>query len=239
MAIRKTPIIDSEYYHIYNRGSNKMNIFNDEEDYSRFIKLLYLCNSKKKINFRTDIFEKKIDIWEFDKGEPIVSIGAYTLMPNHFHIYITGSRSKASGDMSENTNSITIFLQKLSTAYAKYFNYKYKRTGSLFESKFKSTHIKDEIQAKYLFSYIHLNPIKIIDKTWKDSGIKNTFEALSFLANYKWSSYLDFKDIDRKEKIIINQSNFLNYFPIKNSFDKEILEWFSRSKASGEEKKLR
>src|SRR3989344_8793587 len=139
MSIRKTPILNGEYYHIYNRGNSKKRIFFNDEDYLRFIKLLYLCNSDKNINFRTDIIEKKIDAWNFEKGCPIVSIGAWVLMPNHFHIYITSSRSLASGKFN---NAIVIFLQKLGTAYAKYFNAKYKRAGSLFEGKFKSVHVE-------------------------------------------------------------------------------------------------
>ncbi len=231
MGIRKNPLVNLEYYHIYNRGNSKMEIFKTEDDYNRFIKMLFLCNSDKKINFRTDIVEKNIDAWDFEVGESIVSIGAWVLMPNHFHLYITGSRSKASGEKEDN---ISIFMQKLSTAYAKYFNAKYKRTGSLFEGKFKATLIKDEIQAKYLFSYIHLNPVKLIDPKWKTEGIKSKKETLDFLNKYQWSSYLDFKEKDRIESIVLNRTDFLNYFSNSELVDSEIMEWFSRSLASGE-----
>ena len=230
MSVRKLPILGSEYYHIYNRGNSKNKIFLDEEDYLRFTKLLYLCNSTKKINFRTDIIEKKISAWDFEKGESIVSIGAWVLMPNHFHIYITGSRSLASGKIE---NVITVFLQKLSTAYAKYFNVKYKHTGSVFEGKFKAVHIKDEIQAKYLFSYIHLNPVKLIQSDWKENGIRDIQSVLNFLNQYKWSSFNSFKGKKLAENAILNIKDFPDYFEDTESFDKEILEWFSRSLASG------
>jgi putative transposase len=233
MSIRKTPLLNNEYYHIYNRGNSKKEIFLDNDDYLRFIKLLYLCNSNKKINFRTDIVERNISAWDFDREKTLVSIGAWVLMPNHFHLYLTGSRSLASG---ENNNTIIIFLQKLSTAYAKYFNAKYKHTGSLFEGKFKSVHIKDDIQAKYLFSYIHLNPIKLIQSNWKDNGINDFQVALNFLNSYNWSSFHYFKDKKLPENNIINIDDFPNYFKEQDSFDDEILEWFSRSLASGENK---
>lgn len=233
MGIRKTPLLNNEYYHIYNRGNSKKEIFLDNDDYLRFIKLLYLCNSNKKINFRTDIVEKNISAWDFDRENPLVSIGAWVLMPNHFHLYLTGSRSLASG---ENNNTIIIFLQKLSTAYAKYFNAKYKHTGSLFEGKFKSVHIQDDIQAKYLFSYIHLNPIKLIQYDWKDNGINDSQSALNFLDEYKWSSFHYFKGKKLLENNIINIDDFPNYFKEQDSFENEILEWFSRSLASGENK---
>ena len=57
-------------------------------------------------------------------------------------------------------------MHRVLTAYSKYFNAKYHRTGSLFEGKFKSVHINKDTQAKYLFSYIHLNPLKLIDSKW-------------------------------------------------------------------------
>jgi putative transposase len=228
MSIRETPIVNSEYYHIFNRGNGKNKIFLDNEDYLRFIKLLYLCNSNKSINFRTDIVEKKISAWDFERGDTLVSIGAWVLMPNHFHIYLTGSRSKASGRISgRKNNSIIIFLQKLSTAYAKYFNAKYKRTGSLFEGKFKSVNIKGDIQAKYLFSYIHLNPIKLIQSNWKENGIKNIQKTFDFLDSYKWSSFHFFKGKKLLENVIINIKDFPDYFKTVKSFNEEILEWFS------------
>jgi putative transposase len=225
MALRKTPLVSGEYYHIYNRGNSKQKIFLDREDYIRFVKLLYLCNSNKNINFRTDIVEKKIDTWKFDREEKIVNIGAWVLMPNHFHIYITESSISPS---SGNESKIASFMRKISTAYVKYFNAKYKRTGSLFEGKFKSTHITDDVQAKYLFSYIHLNPIKLIQKDWKDSGLRDKENALKFLNKYKWSSYLDYLGTKRNENLILDTDKFPDYFQTKDKFQLEIIDWISR-----------
>ena len=89
MSNRQIPLTFDEYYHIYNRGNSKQDIFLDIADYERFTKLLYLCNSNVSINFRDDIVKTKIDAWDFDRGEPIVSIGAWVLMPNHFHLCLT------------------------------------------------------------------------------------------------------------------------------------------------------
>jgi len=44
-------------------ANSRQQIFFNDEDYSRFVKLLYICNSVKKLNFREDIVEKKIDVW--------------------------------------------------------------------------------------------------------------------------------------------------------------------------------
>ncbi|HAE36751.1 TPA: hypothetical protein DCX66_03715 [Candidatus Nomurabacteria bacterium] len=231
MSIRKTTLVEGEYYHVYNRGNGKQKIFLDDEDYERFIKLLYICNSEKKINFREEIVNKNIDAFEFKRGQQIVSMGAWVLMPNHFHVYITIPKGPAFGENKKeeknSLNTISLFINKVCTSYSMYFNRKYKRTGSLFEGRFKSVHIKNDNQAKYLFSYIHLNPIKLIQSDWKDIGIKNKKEALDFLDNYKWGSYLDYLYIERKESKILNRENFLNYFDTKELFQKEILEWIS------------
>jgi len=224
MSFRKTEFAEGEYYHIYNRGNSKQKIFLDDKDRERFLKLLYLCNSKQGIDFYNDITKRKIDAWDFEKGESIVNIGAWVLMPNHFHLYITPKTARKEARLPSK-NTITDFMHRVLTAYSKYFNAKYKRTGALFEGKFKSVHTSKDNQAKYLFSYIHLNPIKLIDAKWKERGIKNKKEALNFLDLYKWSSYFDYLEFNRPENKILNRIDFLDYFKTKRDFQKEIFDW--------------
>ena len=224
MTTRKEIFIEGEYYHIYNRGNSKQNIFFDDQDRDRFVKLLYLCNSTRNIEFRRDIVDKKIDAFDFDRGEELVSIGAWVLMTNHFHLYITPSRRVP---LRDEKNSISLFMNKLSTAYSMYFNKKNKRTGTLFEGPFKSVLVKNDEQAKYNFSYIHLNPVKLIDPFWKESGIKNIKKALDFLSNYKWSSYNDYRNVKRQESKIISPKDFPDYFFHKKMFDEEIFDWLN------------
>ena len=224
MSIRETEFVEGEYYHLYNRGNSKQKIFLDDKDRERFLKLLYLCNSKQRLDFGNDIVKRKIDAWDFEKGDSIVNIGAWVLMPNHFHLYITPKKNaRRSSDLSQ--NEITYFMHRVLTAYSKYFNTKYKRAGALFESKFKSVHIENDTQAKYLFSYIHLNPIKLIDSNWKVRGIKNKKKAINFLDSYKWSSYSDYLENIRPENKILNRIDFLNYFETKKDFQDEIFDW--------------
>ena len=213
MSIRKVNFVGGEYYHIYNRGNSKQIIFLDEKDCKHFIYLLYLSNTIRKFTLR-DIVK---DFFNFDQEKQLVSVGAWVLMPNHFHLLVT---EKEEGGISK-------YMQKLSTAYSMYFNKKYKRTGSLFEGKFKSQHVDTDRYLKYLFSYIHLNPIKLIQKDWKEVGIKNKKEALEYLQKYTYSSYLDHLGINRIQNKILNTEAFPKYFFSKELFVKEIFEWLS------------
>ncbi len=232
MALRKDSLAIGEFYHVYNRGNSKQDIFLDDSDRDRFVKLLYLCNSSQRIRFREDIVERKIDAWDYDRGEPTVSIGAWVLMPNHFHIYLTPRQRL--GDEEEETveSAVTSFIHKLGTAYSMYFNKKYQRTGKLFEGPFKSVRAESDPQAKYIFSYIHLNPIKIIDLLWRENGLKNLEESTKFLDRYSWSSYHDYRDVLRSENKILTKSDFPEYFSNKEVFDREIFEWLTFPKAT-------
>lgn len=213
MSIRKVSFVFGEYYHIYNRGNSKQKIFHDRGDFLYFIKLLHVLNQKNKKQIRDQAHDIFIS---HEENNPLVSIGAYTLMPNHFHILITPTEE----------GSISKFMQKVCTGYVMYYNQKYKRNGSLFEGKFKSQHISNDRYLKYLFSYIHLNPLKLIDKDWKKKGLKNMQKTFDFLNSYEYSSYLDYiNESKRPQHILLKTKAFPNYFPNYKKFRSEILDW--------------
>ena len=122
-------------------------------------------------------------------------------MPNHFHIVLYEHKE----------GGISKFMSKLLTAYSMYFNTKYERSGPLFTHPFRSEHIENEPQYMYIFSYVHLNPLSIIDKKWKEDGVKNKRESEKFLENYKFSSYMDFLEGNRLESKIIDFSKIPEY----------------------------
>lgn len=211
---RKFNFSVEEYYHIYNRGTDKRLIFLDEDDRQRFSKLLYLCNSERNIVFR----DVPIGLaYGYSRGDTFVDIGAYCLMPNHFHLLV---REKKEG-------GISFFMQKISTAYSMYFNTKYGRSGGLFEGPFRATHADSDEYLKYLFSYIHLNPVKIIDSKWKENGISDREKAKQYVMDYRHSSYLDYMGIKREENSILNKNAFPDYFESIKEFSQTVEEWLS------------
>jgi len=122
-------------------------------------------------------------------------------------------------------------MQKISTAYVMYYNQKYKRTGGLFESKFKSEHLSEDRYLKYIFSYIHLNPVKLIQENWKEAGIRNKNTATKYLKKYEYSSYSEYLGIERKQNEIIERKSYPNYFPSPKNFQEEIIEWLSYNRS--------
>ena len=220
MSIRKVNFVLGEYYHIYNRGNSKQKIFHDNQDYNHFVSLLYLLNNAENLNLFHLRRSSTFDIYESNINDKLISIGAYCLMSNHFHILI--SQLKEGG--------ISKFMLKVNTAYSMYYNKKYKRSGSLFEGKFKAEHVNDDRYLKYLFSYIHLNPVKLIQKDWKEKGVIDKDETIKYLNKYKYSSFLDYIGEERVQNKILNRKNFPEYFPDRKSFLSEIFEWLNYNK---------
>lgn len=219
---RTIDISIGEYYHLYSRGTEKRVIFTNTSDYERFIVLLYICNSASiAVCIRDHLRQGRglAEIFTIDRGESLVEIVAYCLMPNHFHLLV---REKTE-------NGVQKFILKLLTAYSMYFNKKYKRTGALFESRFKARHADTDEYLKYLFAYIHLNPIKLIDPMWKENGIQDRIAAQGYLRNYEYSSYHDWHGSPRSESKILNREAAPEYFLTAKGFDDFVNEWLTFS----------
>ena len=209
---RKTPFVEGEYYHLYNRGVDKREIFLAGDDYRRFMTLLYLANSSESVRLdnilRNYAYE---DLFALPRGECLVAVGAFCLMPNHFHLLITPLVR----------DGVTRYMLKLQTAYSMYFNIKNDRNGSLFQGTFKSEHASNDRYLKYLFSYIHLNPVKLKDPHWKN-GVPKKDSLFSFLEQYPYSSLGAYMN---NTHTITNPSSFPEYFPSKKEVWGHIKDW--------------
>ncbi|MPQ75945.1 transposase [Hydrogenovibrio sp. JE_KL2] len=91
---------------------------------------------------------------------------AYVLMTNHVHLLMT----------PQNKDSLSKAMQMIGRYYVQYFNYSYKRTGTLWEGRYKATLIDSEHYALICYRYIELNPVRA-----------NMVEHPS---EYPWSSYM-------------------------------------------------
>jgi putative transposase len=128
------------FYHVYSRGLNKQQIFRDQADFVKFLRLferyLSLAESKNEIGISFPNYFNRIELV------------AFCLMSNHFHLLIYQRQQSA----------MTQFMRSLLTSYSMYFNKKYKRRGPLFESNYKASLISDDAYLEHITRYIHLNP---------------------------------------------------------------------------------
>ncbi|MDP2363756.1 MAG: transposase, partial [Ignavibacteria bacterium] len=190
-----------------NRGVEKRNIFQEVSDYFRFIFCLYECNDKNPVIMRKRIDQRRkkknigVTYAVSDRVErvPLVEILVFCLMPNHFHLVLRQLTD----------NGISLFMKKLGDAYVGYFNKKHQRVGmgSLFQGSFKAVHIKTNGQLINVVCYIFTNPIELLEKTWKETGIGNPQKAIEYLNSYHWSSYLDY--VGKKNFPSVTNRDFL------------------------------
>ncbi|MDO8552806.1 MAG: transposase [bacterium] len=167
-----------EWYHCFNRGVDKRIVFENEQDASRFLIILYLANGTEPMQiFNTDkpTFAKALEEY---RGKPIVSLGAYCLMPNHFHLLL---KEIIEGGISE-------FMRKLGIAYTMYFNAKNQRVGNLFIRPFRSRHVRDDSYFQRVLQYIHCNPAELYEPGWKLGKVKDVRLLEKKLIEYPYSS---------------------------------------------------
>ncbi|MFA6285630.1 MAG: transposase [Parcubacteria group bacterium] len=196
---RKVEFINEQYYHVYNRGVEKRDVFLGDPDYLRFLKSLNNFNQEDPVLslFWNDIKKKNLGVGSLKSK--LVDIIVYCLNPNHFHLLL---KQRINGGISE-------FMKRLGTGYTGYFNHKHERSGVLFQGRFKSIHVNSNAYLLYLSAYINEN--NFIHGYSKDSHA------------WKYSSYLDYigkrqgKMCDKN--IILDQFN--NNFKQYEEFSKE------------------
>jgi len=108
-------------------------------------------------------------------------------MQNHYHILLS--------ELVE--NGIPRFLMKVNVGYAKYFNERYERSGTLFQGRTKKILVDNNAHFLYMLHYVHLNPLDYLTgaEKWRErdeGAVKDAKKALEYLNGYRWSSYLDY-----------------------------------------------
>jgi putative transposase len=214
-----------EVYHVYNRGVDKRDIFLEEDDYYRFIHDLFEFNDTNCVTHNIRRFSNQLvdverrpigragECKERKKREFLVNIIAFCLMPNHFHLLIRPIKD----------NGLSLFMKKLSGGYTKYFNEKYKRSGALFQGRYKKILIEDPNHFEYLGYYIHCNPLDLKHPTWRKGVLNSSKSAMDYLTNYKWSSFNDY--IGNKNFPSVTQRELLQHEKGAVSYKKVFKEW--------------
>jgi|SaaInlStandDraft_4_1057021.scaffolds.fasta_scaffold22751_2 putative transposase len=182
-SMRKNPLVNNCYYHIFNRGNNKRPVFLDTDDFHYFLDALKLFNCIESLGYSSQYRRNK------KQSEGLVKVVTYCLNPNHFHLLLK----------QEHESGISKYMQKITTGYTMYFNKKYKSSGSLFQGKFKSILVEDDAYLYHLSAYINLN--------FKIHGIDDPKMYRSSMAEYVDKSSLNICD----NKIIIDNFSTQEY----------------------------
>jgi len=198
MAERKIKFANNNFYHIFNRGVDKREIFSDTNDLVRFLQSMDEFNTTRPIG---SIFQNSFNPLRSStpKEDKLVNFICYCLNPNHYHFLLEQVAD----------NGIEKFMQRLGTGYTNFFNHKNKRSGSLFQGKYKSVHVDSNEYLLHLSAYINLN-----DKAHQlgSSASKSSWEE------YTENDFGDFNFC--KKDIILGQFNDKKEY---KSFAKESL----------------
>lgn len=177
MPGRKTPLVNNEIYHIFNRGVASQPTFLSKRDYERALEsIFYYQNITPPVKYsrflslsaseRAELLEKLSDQKKF-----LVDIVTYCLMPNHFHLLL---RQITEGGIAK-------FVGNFTNSYTRYFNARHQRQGPLYTGKFQSVRIETLEQLLHVSRYIHLNPY---------TGF--VVKSLKELEQYPFSSFQEF-----------------------------------------------
>ena len=214
--MRKTKFAKGNIYHIFNRGVEKRDIFNNDSDRWRFLQGLYLFNDENSSANMLWEISRDEGIVKFPfvvnrvnlKGErsQLVRIMADCLMPNHYHLLLEEIKD----------GGISKFMHRLGVGYTGYFNKKYNRVGSLFQGAFKAVHVDEDTYLQYLLIYLNVvNPGELIEPELKEKGVKNIDTVMKFAAEYPWSTHQEY--LGKRNSIIIDKGLLGNFFanPLK------------------------
>jgi len=226
--MRKTEFANGEFYHIYNRGVDKRDVFLDDRDYRRFLLSLIEFNCIEPIGSLYEKYLRDKQISEnggstsimeveppFSPPKKLVEFICYCLNPNHYHFILRQLED----------NGIKKFMHRLRTAYTMFFNKKYKRSGSLFQGRFKAIHIDSNEYLLYLSAYVNQNHFihGMGKEDWKYSSLaeyKNLHNGNVYICNTD-SVLKQFKNVD--EYLEFSNINAL-YLKNKKEEQKYLLE---------------
>jgi len=142
---RKERITHPGFYHIINRGVERRNVYFDEDDFDRFLSIIYKAL----------------------KDHDVV-LHSYCLMTNHYHLLIETKQP-----------NISNVMKQINSLYSIYFNKKYKRSGHLWQGRFASYYLYDDVHFWYVAKYIERNPIEA--------------NMVKQIDNYKYQSFFQMK----------------------------------------------
>ena len=207
MSRKRYPLVNECIYHVLNRGVASSPIFNNKKDYQSLLeRMVYYRNTNPLVRYSYFVnlpFERKLEVLANIERENsyLVDIISYCYMPNHWHLLLKQNIE----------DGISIYINRLSNSYARYFNTKHNRKGPMFQGRFKSVLIENDKQLLHTSRYIHLNPYS-----------SKVVSSINELENYQFSSFSEY--ISQVGRRICKNEIILNNFKKINSYKSFILD---------------
>jgi len=171
---RQTNFEIGDYVHCIKRGAFGNDIFRDQSDYWRFVRLLYICNDEFK-DHNLIKQEKTLKLFErpahWPDRQPLTEIVSWCAMPNHFHVLLRESQEGGIGK----------FMQRLGGSITMSFNKKYENQGSIFQAKYKPIIVSGDMHMYQLIPYIN---VKNVMELYPDGGLEGAFN--NFDTAWEW-----------------------------------------------------
>ncbi len=176
------------FYHVFSRGNRKEIIFHEESDFRMFESILFQYAEECQ-----------------------VSLYAWCLMPNHYHLVIRTAQA-----------NLSLFMHRLLTRYAHLYNLRYELVGHVFQGRFKAILCDEESYFLELIRYVHLNPVRakqslvpnLVDWKWSSHRYYVMNEAPALLRGAIQETMMRFGD-----SIINARENYLKFLGEKNTSD--------------------
>ena len=209
--LREPFTIDS-YVHVIKRGARGLNIFQDKDDMNRCMLMLrHFNDSSLSQNWYRDLVDEGL-VGAFERPEswgkqdPLVTILAYTLMPNHFHLLLKEVKE----------GGIPTFMNKLGKGMTQYANAKYRQRGSMFQGPYRSKVVEDDLYFKSAGMYIMVKNVFELYPSGLRGALRNFEKAYTWALSYKYSSFPDYNG--QKDNLVINKELLGELFPTPEDF---------------------
>ena len=174
---------------------------------------MVLVNDEKSVDIKQLVRDSSVPELLLQERVPLVKVLSFSLMPNHYHLLLK--------EITE--DGISRLMHKVGTGYTLYFNVKNGRSGSLFQGTYKAKHIEDNRYLKYLFEYIHLNPIRskleageLIKKDLINEILENPYTSLRAYAGLEKG---------RLAEYAVEQAEFYQLFNSCGEHRKRLQQW--------------
>ncbi len=137
-----------------------------------------------------------------------ITVVAYCLMPNHYHFLFRQDGEKTIGEC----------IQKIFNSYTKAFNKRFRRTGTLFEERFRAKHISKQEYLIHLCRYIHRNPVEA--------------KLVTKLEVWEYSNYLEW--VGKRDGKLVDLDFVHQHFPTPTHYERFVLDYEPPEKVEDE-----